>query len=110
MAEKRTAYNNKEMLQWTAHFSDLMNTSPEKIKLINICGKQKNVVPTIETHKRVMIFADSTHENLFYELWEKGLGEYDVWFAEGLIPNENIIMNKVILNVCLRADLIILWL
>ena len=89
MAEKRTAYNNKEMLQWTAHFSDLMNTSPEKIKLINICGKQKNVVPTIETHKRVMIFADSTHDNLFYELWEKGLGEYDVWFAEGLIPNEN---------------------
>ncbi|MBR1508816.1 MAG: Precorrin-6B methylase 2 [Eubacterium sp.] len=96
MAEKRTAYNNKEMLQWTAHFSDLMNTSPEKIKLINICGKQKNVVPTIETHKRVMIFADSTHDNLFYELWEKGLGEYDVWFAEGLIPNENIKQGKLI--------------
>ncbi len=96
MPEKRTAYSNKEMLQWTAHFSDLMNTSPEKIKLINICGKQKNVVPTIETHKRVMIFADSTHENLFYELWEKGFGDYDVWFAEGLIPNENIKQAKLI--------------
>lgn len=94
-AEKRTAYSNKEMLAWTAHFSDIMNTSAEKIKLVNICGKEKNVVPTIETHKRVMIFADSTHENLFYELWEKGLGEYDVWFAEGLIPNENVKQGKI---------------
>ena len=92
----RTAYNNKEMLAWTAYFADVMETSPEKIKLINICGKEKNVVPTIETHKRVMIFADSTHENLFYELWEKGIGEYDVWFAEGLIPNDNVKHGKVI--------------
>ncbi len=96
MSEQRTAYNNKEMLAWTAHFSDYMNTSPEKIKLINICGKQKNVVPTIETHKRVMIFADSTQENLFYELWEKGLGEYDVWFAQGLIPNDSVKKSKII--------------
>ena len=94
-SEKRTAYSNKEMLEWTAHFSDIMNTSAEKIKLVNICGKEKNVVPTIETHKRVMIFADSTHENLFYELWEKGLGEYDVWFAEGLIPNDNVKHGKI---------------
>ena len=96
MSEQRTAYNNKEMLAWTAHFSDYMNTSPEKIKLINICGKQKNVVPTIETHKRVMIFADSTQENLFYELWEKGLGDYDVWFAQGLIPNDSVKKSKII--------------
>ena len=95
MSEKRTAYSNKEMLAWTAYFSDVMNTSAEKIKLVNICGKEKNVVPTIETHKRVMIFADSTHENLFYELWEKGLGEYDVWFAEGLIPNDNVKQGKI---------------
>ena len=95
MADKRTAYTNKEMLAWTAHFSDIMNTSAEKIKLVNICGKEKNVVPTIETHKRVMIFADSTHGNLFYELWEKGLGEYEAWFAEGLIPNDNVKHGKI---------------
>ena len=95
MSEKRTAYSNKEMLAWTAHFSDIMNTSPEKIKLVNICGKEKNLVPTIETHKRVMIFADATHENLFYELWEKGLGEYSVWFAEGLIPNDSVKQGKI---------------
>ena len=92
---ERTAYNNKEMLEWTAYFSDYMNTSPEKIKMINICGKEKNIIPTIQTHKRVMIFVDSTHENLFYDLWEKGLGDYEVWFAEGLIPNDNIMKARI---------------
>ena len=95
MAEKRTAFSNGEMLAWTAHFSDIMNTSAEKIKLVNICGKEKNLIPTIETHKRVMIFADSTQENLFYDLWEKGLGEYNVWFAEGLLPNDNIKQGRI---------------
>ena len=92
---ERTAYNNKEMLAWTAYFADYMQVSPEKIKLVNICGREKNVIPTIETHKRVMIFADASHEGLFYELWEKGLGEHDVWFAEGLIPNDNVKKGKV---------------
>ncbi len=96
MGDVRTAYTNKEMLQWTAYFSDYMNTSPEKIKLVNICGKEKNVIPTIETHKRVMIFVDQSHENIFYELWEKGLGDYDVWFAQGLMPNDNIKKAKVV--------------
>ena len=95
MPDKRTAYNNKEMLDWTAYFADLMETSPEKIKLINICGKEKNVIPTIETHKRVIIFADNTHENLFYDLWEKGLGDYDIWYAEGLTPGAEIKNSKI---------------
>lgn len=95
MADKKTVYGNKEMLAWTAYFSDVMEVSAEKIKLVNICGKEKNVVPTIETHKRVIIFADESHDNLFYELWEKGLGEYNVWFAEGLIPNDNVKKGRV---------------
>ena len=32
------------------------DVSPEKIKMIKVCMKKKNVLPTIETHKRVMIF------------------------------------------------------
>jgi precorrin-6Y C5,15-methyltransferase (decarboxylating) len=95
MSEARTAYNNKEMLEWTAYFSDIMQTSPEKIKLINICGKQKNVIPTIETHKRVMIFVDESHENIFYDLWEKGLGDYNMWFAEGLKPGGEVKNTKI---------------
>lgn len=96
MSEIKNTYNNKEMLEWTAYFSDIMNTSAEKIKLINICGKEKNVIPTIETHKRVMIFTDASHEGLFYEFWEKGLEDYEVWFAEGIEPGGEVKHGKVI--------------
>ena len=65
-------YDSSAMLTWVGHFADLMGVSPEKIKMLNICGKKKNVLPTIETHKRVMIFADESHADLFYELWEGG--------------------------------------
>ena len=44
-------YNNKNMLDWLGYFADRMCVSPEKIKLLNICNKDKNVVPTIDTHK-----------------------------------------------------------
>lgn len=44
-------YENKDMLSWLGYFADMMKVSPEKIKMLNICGKQKNVVPTIDTQE-----------------------------------------------------------
>lgn len=76
-------YNNSEMLEWVGNFADRMGVSPEKIKMLNICGKQKNVLPTIETHKRVMIFADESHPELFYEMWEGDYGDLDMWVGYG---------------------------
>ncbi len=84
-------YSYDQMLTWVGVFSDLMNVSPEKIKLLNLCGKVRNVVSTIETHKRVIIFANETKPDLFYEIWEAGLGEYDLWYAKGLTPGGEIL-------------------
>lgn len=78
-----STFNTGEILAWVGVFSEYMRISPEKIKLINICGKDKNVLPTIETHKRVMIFADESQAELFYELWEGGFGEYNMWIGKG---------------------------
>lgn len=88
-------YNNGEMLAWVGNFSDRMGVSPEKIKMLNICGKKKNVLPTIETHKRVIIFADESHPDLFYELWEGGYGEYDMWIGRGSQDNDEVKTCKV---------------
>lgn len=88
-------YDSSEMLNWVGHFADLMEVSPEKIKMLNICGKQKNVLPTIETHKRVMIFADESHADLFYELWEGGYGDYDMWIGRGRCGDEEVDTCKV---------------
>ena len=88
-------YNNNEMLAWVGNFADRMEVSPEKIKMLNICGKKKNVLPTIETHKRVMIFADESQPDLFYELWEGGYGDYDMWLGKGVAANDEVETCKV---------------
>ena len=78
------SYSAEQMLQWMGYFSQEMEVSPEKIKLLDICGKMKNVIPFIETHKRVIVFADETHEDIFYDFWEAGFGEYDMWYGVGI--------------------------
>lgn len=88
-------FSNSSMLNWTGYFAEQMDISPEKIKLLNICQKKKNVIPSIESHKRVMVFADASHKNLCYEIWEAGLGECDVWYGTGSEPNDNIKTAKI---------------
>lgn len=88
-------YSTSEMLAWVGNFADRMNVSPEKIKMLNICGKKKNVLPTIETHKRVMIFADESQPNLFYELWEGGYGDYVMWIGTGASKDAAVTSCKV---------------
>lgn len=88
-------YNSSEMLAWVGNFADRMGVSPEKIKMLNICGKKKNVLPTIETHKRVMIFADESQPDLFYELWEGDYGELDMWIGRGVSADGNVETCKV---------------
>ncbi len=102
-------YNNKNMLDWLGYFADRMCVSPEKIKLLNICNKDKNVVPTIDTHKRVLIFTDDSHEDLFYELWEKGFGDYEMWYAEGCAPGGEVkhVQIKQVLNQKIKASTVV---
>lgn len=88
-------YNTSEMLAWVGNFAERMGVSPEKIKMLNICGKKKNVLPTIETHKRVMIFADESQPDLFYELWEGGYGEYDMWLGIGTSKEDAVKTRKI---------------
>lgn len=88
-------YTTKEMLAWVGNFADRMGVSPEKIKMLNICGKKKNILPTIETHKRVMIFADESQPDLFYELWEGGYGDYDMWLGVGTSKEDAVKTRKI---------------
>lgn len=78
------SYSTTQILEWMGYFAKTMEVSPEKIKLLDVCGKVKNVIPIVETNKRVLIFADESCEDLFYDLWEAGFGEYDMWYAVGI--------------------------
>ena len=81
--ETTTVFSNDEILKWMGTFANELNVSPEKFKLLDLCGKKKNVIPSIETHKRVLIFVNEDYPNLFYDFWEAGFGDYDIWYGVG---------------------------
>lgn len=95
MSDNTNTFRNTEMLNWMGFFSEKMDVSPEKIHPMNICGKKKNVVPLIESHKRVMIFADESHKDLCYELWEAGLGACKVMIGTGTAPGSDILNTDI---------------
>lgn len=90
MNEKTNSFCSTEMMSWMGFFSNRMNVSPEKIHLMNICDKKKNVIPLIESHKRVIVFADERNRDFCYELWVAGLGECKVWYGFGTAPGVEI--------------------
>lgn len=93
--KNEVVYSNSNILAWMSSITDKMGISPEKVKIMNVCGKKKNVIPTIESHKRVLVFVDGTHKDLCYDIWEAGLGECDVWYGTGIEPTQEMKCAKI---------------
>lgn len=83
-----TRFSTSQMLKWMEYVADMKNVSPEKIKMLNTCGKRRNVLATIATHKMILIFADETHPNILYKCWEAGYGDYEMYYGTGYEPCE----------------------
>lgn len=81
-------FSTSQMLKWMEYVADMQGVTPEKIKLLNTCGKRRNILATIATHKRILIFADETHANMLYKCWEAGYGDYEMYFGKGYEPSE----------------------
>ena len=92
---QNNGYSNREMLAWLEYFSVEMDVSPEKIKMLNVCMKKKNVLPTIETHKRVMIFVNDQNSDLLFQFWEAGFGDYELWMGIGCDTNQELVHTRV---------------
>lgn len=99
MSDNRSSFTNAQILAWLEYFAKKAGLDIEKIKLIDISKKQKNLIPTIETHKRVLVFADAGDPNFFFNLWDYGLGDCDIWFKTGLTPEGGV-------NICKLSEMI----
>lgn len=95
MNSNTSSFSNDNMLSWLHYFSKKAGLEIQKIKIIDISKKKRNLITTIETHKRVLVFADQGHPGFFFNLWESGLGDCDIWFKTGLEPEGNIEIRKV---------------
>ncbi len=88
-------FTNEVILSWLQYYAKNTTLDLEHVKIIDITKKNKNVIPTVEAHKTTMVFTNAGVNDIFYRLWNAGLGECEVWYNEGSDPDGEILNQKV---------------
>lgn len=88
-------FTNAHILAWLQYFSDHAEVDLERVKILDITRKNKNLIPTVESHRSVLVFTEAGHPDIFYRMFNAGLGECTVVYNEGSEPTGPIKENKV---------------
>ena len=76
---KKEQFTNEKILSWMQYYADRTPIDLEQIKMMDITKKNKNLIPTVESHKAVLAFMEAGDQNIFYNMWNAGLGDCQVW-------------------------------
>lgn len=91
--EKQT-FTNEIIISWLQYYSRNTALDLQHVKILDITQKNKNVIPTVEAHKTTLVFSNAGIDDIFYRLWNAGLGECDIWYNEGSEPKGQILHSK----------------
>ncbi len=92
---EQTMFTNEVVLSWLQYFSRNVDFNLTKLKMLDITGKNKNLLPTVMSNRAVLVFTDAGHPDIFYDMWNAELGDCDIWYNEGSEPAGEIKHNKV---------------
>lgn len=92
---QQQVFTNEVILSWLQYYAKNTTLDLEHVKIIDITKKNKNVIPTVEAHKTTMVFTNAGMDDIFYRLWNAGLGECEVWYNEGSDPSGEILHQQV---------------
>ncbi|QOX65176.1 precorrin-6B methylase [Anoxybacterium hadale] len=88
-------FSNETILSWLKYFSGHTDISLAELKILDITGKNKNLIPTVMTNRAVLVFTDAGHQDIFYDMWNAELGDCDIWYNEGSDPSGQIKHDKL---------------
>lgn len=88
-------FTNSHVLSWLKYFADNTQVDLEHVKILDITRKNKNLIPTVEAHSSVLVFTQAGHPDIFYRMYNAGLGECVVVYNEGSEPVGQIKTSKV---------------
>lgn len=88
-------FNNTQILSWLQYFSSNTDIDLEHVKILDITRKNKNLIPTVEAHRTVLVFTEAGNKDIFYKMWDVGLGDCEVIYNEGSEPSGEIKRDKV---------------
>ncbi len=92
---EKTMFTNEVILSWLRYFSANMDISLAKLKMLDITGKNKNLIPTVMHNEAVLVFTDAGHPDIFYDMWNAELGDCTIWYNEGSDPEGDIKHDRV---------------
>lgn len=95
MPVKQTMFTNEVILSWLQYFVRNVDIDLAKLRMLDITGKNKNLIPTVMSNKAVLVFTDAGHPDIFYNMWNAELGECLIWYNEGSEPAGEIKQDKV---------------
>ena len=92
---EQTMFTNEIILSWLQYFSQNVDINLAKLKMLDITGTNKNLIPTVMSNRAVLVFTDAGHPDIFYDMWNAELGDCDIWYNEGSDPSGEIKHDKV---------------
>ncbi|MGI5979496.1 MAG: precorrin-6B methylase [Oscillospiraceae bacterium] len=90
-----TIFTNDIILAWLKYFAQNVDIDLAKLKILDITGPNKNLIPAITSHRAVLVFTDAGHPDIFYDMWNAELGDCDIWYNEGSDPEGPIKHDKL---------------
>ena len=88
-------FNNDLILQWLSYFSRYSELDLGTLKILDITRENKNIIPAVQSSNQVMVLTDAGHPDIFYDMWDAGLGGCDIWYNEGSDPTGPIKHDKL---------------
>ncbi len=79
-------FTNEVILKWLQYYAENTPIDLEQIKMMDVTKKNMNIIPTVESHKAVLAFVEAGDTEVFYRMWNAGLGDCEVWYNEGSEP------------------------
>lgn len=92
---EQTIFTNELILSWLRYFSQNVEIKLTELKMLDITGKNKNLIPTVMSNRAVLVFTDAGHPDIFYEMWNAELGSCDIWYNVGSDPSGELKHNKL---------------
>lgn len=88
-------FGNQIIISWLQYYVEHTQVDLERVKILDITRRNKNLIPAIEANECVMVFTEAGHHDIFYRMWDVGLGECDVWYNDGSEPSGPIRHDKI---------------
>lgn len=105
-------FNNGHIISWLQYFSDQTDVDLEHVKILDITRKNKNLIPACEQHRCVLVFTEAGHSDIFYRMYNAGLGECTVIYNEGSEPTgpikQDFVLNMIDRGINASAGMLVL--